>query len=139
MYDNYMIPDTPHTSPEQSSEPISERLRRVIGYDFSNPHLARFIDKNAHTNQVDALERQDFTPDVLRRVADRFRQIETMFTEPVARAAEIAQKQVLRERPGMKWVNLELVVPRAIEIVEEETQDRLDVRGDIWYTSRNKR
>ncbi len=62
-----------------------------------------------------------------------------MFTEPVARAAEIAQKQVLRERPWMKWVNLELVVPRAIEIVEEETQDRLDVRGDIWYTSRNKR
>lgn len=62
-----------------------------------------------------------------------------MFTEPVARAAEIAQTRILRERPGMNWVNLELVIPRAIEIVGEETAERLDVRADIWYTSRRKR
>ncbi len=128
----------PSTNPEESPESISTRLQQIIGYDFKNPRLVEFLDRNADTHQLASLERTASTPDVIRRVADRFRQIEIMFTEPVARAAEIAQKQVLRERPGMKWVNLELVVPRAIEIIEEETAERLDVRADIWYAPRKK-
>lgn len=134
-----MQSDTPHISPDESPASISTRLQRIIGYDFRNPRLADFIDRNADENQLEELKRKEFTPDIQRRVADRFRQIETMFTEPVARAAEIAQKQVLRERPGMKWLNLELVVPRAIEIIEEETAERLDVHADIWYLPRKKR
>ncbi len=62
-----------------------------------------------------------------------------MFTEPVARAADIVQLRIRREHPTMKWVNLDLVVPRAIEIVEEETAERLDVHADIWYPARKKR
>ncbi len=90
------------THAEESPESISARLQKIIGYDFKNPRLVEFLDRNADTHQLASLERTASTPDVIRRVADRFRQIEIMFTEPVARAAEIAQKQVLHERPGMK-------------------------------------
>lgn len=134
-----MTTDTPHNSPDESPASISERLQRIIGYDFKNPRLVEFLDKNADKHQVEALERKEFTPDIQRRFADRFRQIETMFTEPVARAADIVQMRMQRENPRLKWVNLDLIVPRAIEVVEEETAERLDVHADIWYLPRKKR
>lgn len=131
--------NAPQTDSHESPESISARLQQIIGYDFKNPRLVEFLDRNADSHQLASLERTASTPDVIRRVADRFRQVEAMFTEPVARAADIVQLRIRRENPTMKWVNLDLVVPRAIEIVEEETAERLDVHADIWYPARKKR
>ena len=94
--------NTPPTSSEESPESISARLQRIIGYDLKNPLLVEFIDRNADSHQLASLERTASTPDVIRRIADRFRQVETMFTEPVARAADIVQLRIRREHPTMK-------------------------------------
>jgi hypothetical protein len=95
-----MLSDTPFVNPEDSAkEPISEHLGRIIGYNFTNARLAKFIDENGHPNQIKILERKEITPDIQARIAARMRQIETIFTEPVSRAAEIIQMQIQRERP----------------------------------------
>ena len=134
-----MISDTPFVNPEESAkEPISERLGRIIGYDFTNARLAKFIDENGHSNQIEALERNWLTQELQRRIADRVRQMETLFTEPVSRAAQIIQLQMQRERPGVKWVSLDLVIPRAVHMVEEEREDWYDAHADLWYSPRKK-
>jgi hypothetical protein len=66
------------------------------------------------------------------------RQIETIFTEPVSRAAEIIQMQIQRERPWMDWVSLELVIPRAVHMIEEAREERLDAHAALWYPPRKK-
>lgn len=98
----YMNTDTPSPDYTESPESITARLQRIIGYDFTNTKLVEFLDRTGHPNQVEALTRKDLTPDLQRRIADRFRQIEIMFTDPVARAADIVQMRIQRENPAMK-------------------------------------
>ena len=135
----YMNTDTPSPDHTESPESITARLQQIIGYDFTNTRLVEFLDRTGHPNQVEALTRKDLTPDLQRRIADRFRQIEIMFTDPVARAADVVQTRIQRESPTMKWVNLDLVVPRAIDKVEEEKAEKLDPHADIGYPSRPKK
>jgi hypothetical protein len=94
--------NAPQTDSHEPPESISARLQEIIGYDFKNPRLVEFLERNADSHQLASLERTASTPDVIRRVADRFRQVETMFTEPVARAADIVQLRIRRENPTMK-------------------------------------
>jgi hypothetical protein len=51
----------PPSLPESHAKPetVSEKITRILGYEFTNPDFVRFIDTCGDIDQLNCLERTD--------------------------------------------------------------------------------